>query len=222
MQFYLDSSDIDQIKHFHDLGIIEGVTTNPTLIAKSGRKIFDVVREICTVVYTSVSVEVTSTESGRMIEEGKKLASIGQQVVIKLPMTWAGIKACKVLSDDGIKVNMTLCFTPTQALLAARVGAYYVSPFIGRLDDIGHDGLKILHNIKMIFENYDNISTKILAASIRNTHHVIEAGKIGVEVATVPPSVLTQLLNHPMTDRGLNQFLKDWADTGQSILDGDE
>jgi transaldolase len=219
MQFYLDSSDIDQIRYFHELGIIEGVTTNPTLIAKSGRKIFEVVREICTIVYSSVSVEVTATDAERMVQEGKKLAAIGQQVVVKLPMTWAGIKACKILSEDGIKVNMTLCFTPTQALLAARVGAHYVSPFVGRLDDIGHDGLKILHNIKAIFGNYDNIKTKILAASVRNTHHVIEAGRIGVDIATVPPNVLNQLLNHPMTDRGLNQFLKDWASAGQSILE---
>ena len=218
MKFFVDSADIEQIRELADTGLIDGVTTNPSLVAKSGRKFTDVVREICSVVDGPVSAEVTSLETDGMIEEGRKLAKIAKNVAIKVPMTWDGLKACRALSQGGVPVNVTLCFSANQALLAAKAGAAFISPFVGRLDDIGLDGMDVVREIRVIYDNYENLNTEILAASIRNVNHVKEAAMAGADIATVPPNVLQDLTKHPLTDKGLNAFLADWKKTGQSIL----
>ena len=217
MKFFVDTADVDAIKELNDLGMVDGVTTNPSLILKSGRDILEVTKEICSFVSGPVSAEVVATEASAMIEEGKKLAQIAPNIAVKVPLTWDGLKACKVLSDDGNMVNVTLCFSANQALLAAKAGATFISPFIGRLDDINTDGLDLIADIRQIYDNFD-FETQILAASIRSANHMSECAKIGADVATAPPNVIKAMANHVLTDKGLEQFLKDWEKTGQKIV----
>jgi len=219
MKFFIDTAEIDQIKDLAATGMVDGVTTNPSLIMKSGRDILEVTREICEIVDGPVSAEVTATEADAMIAEGKELAKIAGNIAVKVPLTWDGLKACKALSDQGHMVNVTLCFSANQALLAAKAGATFISPFIGRLDDMGLDGMELIADIRQIYDNY-GFETQILAASIRTVNHVLTAAKIGADVATLPPAILKQLAVHPLTDKGLAAFLADWAKTGQSILKG--
>jgi transaldolase len=216
MEFFIDTADIAEIRDLAATGMVDGVTTNPSLILKSGRDFIEVTREICDVVPGPVSAEVTATEAADMIAEGRTLAAIAPNIAVKLPLTWDGLKACKALSDDGFMVNVTLCFSAPQALLAAKAGATFISPFLGRLDDAGHDGMELIADIRQIYDNY-NFRTKILAASIRTVNHVRDAAKIGADVATLPPAVLRSLVKHPLTDKGLETFLADWAKTGQAI-----
>ena len=218
MKFFVDTADTAEIAELAETGLLDGVTTNPSLIAKSGRKFLDVIAEICALVPGPVSAEVTATDTATMLKEAAVLRKIAANVAIKLPLTWDGLKACKALSDDGATVNVTLCFSANQALLAAKAGAAYVSPFIGRLDDQGQDGMELIQEIKDIYDNYPDLETEILAASIRHPIHVMQAALIGADVATVPPAVLRQLVKHPLTDKGLEAFLADWKKTGQSIL----
>jgi transaldolase len=217
MKLFLDSADPKEIASLAATGLVDGVTTNPSLAAKSGQSLFDALRAICDVVKGSVSAEVTATETGRMIEEGRKLAKIADNITVKVPLTWDGLKACRALSSDGLKVNVTLCFSPTQALLAAKAGATFISPFIGRLDDAGHDGMELIREIRHIYDNY-GYPTAILAASIRHVTHVRDAALAGADVSTMPPAIFRQLISHPLTDKGLAAFLEDWKKTGQSIL----
>ncbi len=217
MKFFVDSADLEEIGELADTGLIDGVTTNPSLIAKSGRDFIDVIKEICTIIDGPVSAEVTALEAGDMLKEAEKLLGISKNVTIKVPLTWDGLKACKTLTDNGSMVNVTLCFNANQALLAAKAGATFISPFIGRLDDMGLDGMELIEEIRTIYDNYD-FETQILAASIRNINHVKTCALIGADVATVPGSVIKQLAKHPLTDKGLEGFLKDWKTTGQSIL----
>jgi len=216
MKFFIDTAEIDEIRALAASGLVDGVTTNPSLIMKAGRDITEVTREICAVVPGPVSAEVTATEAEAMIAEGRALARIAENIAIKVPLTWDGLRACKTLSDAGHMVNVTLCFSAAQALLAAKAGATFISPFIGRLDDIGLDGMQLIADIRQIYDNY-LFETQILAASIRTVNHVQEAAKIGADVATMPPGVLKTLAAHPLTDKGLDAFLKDWAKTGQTI-----
>lgn len=218
MKFFIDTADADEIRALSETGLVDGVTTNPSLVAKSGRDFLEVVQEICSFVQGPVSAEVSSTGAETMIAEGRKLASIATNVTVKVPLTWDGLKACRELSQSGIPVNVTLCFSANQALLAAKSGASYISPFIGRLDDVGEDGMNLIREIRAIYDNYPDLSTEILAASIRHPRHVTECALAGADVATVPPSVLRQIVNHPLTDKGLAQFVADWQKTGQSIL----
>jgi len=218
MKFFIDTADTAEIRELAATGLVDGVTTNPSLVAKSGRPFLEVVREICEIVDGPVSAEVTATGHGEMLKEGRRLAGIADNVAVKVPLTPDGLKTCRALSDDGIVVNVTLCFSPAQAILAAKAGAAYVSPFVGRLDDVGADGMGLIADIVQIFRNYDEIRTEVLVASVRNPVHVVEAAKMGAEVATVPPAVLRQMFNHPLTEKGLAAFLADWAKTGQSIL----
>ncbi|MFA5121077.1 fructose-6-phosphate aldolase [Zavarzinia sp.] len=218
MKFFIDTAELRDIKDLAATGMVDGVTTNPSLIAKSGRNFLDVIAEICEVVAGPVSAEVTATDFETMLVEGRKLAKIADNVAVKVPLTWPGLKACKALSDDGIMVNVTLCFSPAQALLAAKAGATFISPFVGRLDDIATDGMELISEIRQIYDNYDALKTEILVASVRHPRHVIDAAKMGADVATLPPSVLRALASHPLTDRGLEAFLADWAKTGQSVL----
>jgi transaldolase len=197
--------------------MVDGVTTNPSLILKSGRDIVEVTREICALVSGPVSAEVVALKADAMIAEGRKLADIAENIVVKVPLTWDGLKTCKVLSGDGLKVNVTLCFSANQALIAAKAGATYISPFIGRLDDINMDGLELISDIRIIYDNYD-YRTEILAASIRTANHVSQCALIGADVVTAPPAVIKALASHPLTDKGLEQFMADWAKTGQKIL----
>jgi len=208
MKFFVDTAEIDQIKELHDLGMVDGVTTNPSLIAKSGRDILEVTKEICELVDGPVSAEVVATEADAMLAEGRKLAKIADNIAVKVPLTWAGLKTCKTLSDDGIMVNVTLCFSANQALLAAKAGATFISPFIGRLDDINLDGLELIEDIRTIYDNY-GFETNILAASIRSANHMSECAKIGADVATAPPAVIKAMANHVLTDKGLAAFLAD-------------
>jgi transaldolase len=217
MQFFVDTAEIADIKKLHEMGLLDGVTTNPSLIAKSGRDFKEVIKEICGVVPGPVSAEVASTEFDGMIAEGEVLAKLATNVVVKLPLTVDGLRATKVFSGKGIKTNVTLCFSPNQALLAAKVGATYISPFIGRLDDINIEGMELIEQIRTIYDNY-NFTTQILAASIRTPNHVTEAALAGADVATIPPAVIYKLADHPLTKSGLEQFVKDWKSTGQSIL----
>jgi len=217
MKLFIDSADPKEIAALAATGLVDGVTTNPSLAAKTGQNLFDALKAICDLGLQSVSAEVTAVETSRMIEEGKKLAKIAHNITIKVPLTWDGLKACRVLSADGHKVNVTLCFSPTQALLAAKAGATYISPFIGRLDDAGHDGMAIIREIRHIYDNY-GFSTAILAASIRHVTHVRDAALAGADVATVPAAVFRQLVSHPLTDKGLAAFLEDWKKSGQTIL----
>ncbi|MEO1723108.1 MAG: fructose-6-phosphate aldolase [Pseudomonadota bacterium] len=219
MKFFVDTADIAEIRELAATGMVDGVTTNPSLIAKAGRDIMEVTKEICDIVPGPVSAEVTATEADAMVAEGRHLAAIAPNIAVKVPLTWDGLKACKVLSDEGRMVNVTLCFTANQALLAAKAGASFVSPFIGRLDDIGLDGMELIAEIREIYDNYPHFKTEILAASIRSVNHVAEAAKIGADVATLPPGVLKKLADHPLTDKGLAAFLSDWAKTGQTILE---
>ncbi len=216
MKFFADTAVVEEIAELNEMGIIDGVTTNPSLILKSGRDILEVTKEICDLVDGPVSAEVVATEADEMIKEGRKLAKIADNVTIKLPLTWDGLKACKVLSGEGNMINVTLCFSANQALIAAKAGATFISPFIGRLDDINLDGLDLIEDIRTIYDNYD-FKTEILAASVRSVNHVSECAKIGADVMTAPPSVIKKLANHPLTDKGLEAFLADWAKTGQSI-----
>ncbi|MEM8759153.1 MAG: fructose-6-phosphate aldolase [Pseudomonadota bacterium] len=219
MKFFVDTADIAEIRELAATGMVDGVTTNPSLIAKAGRDIMEVTKEICDIVPGPVSAEVTATEADAMVAEGRHLAAIAPNIAVKVPLTWDGLKACKVLSDEGRMVNVTLCFTANQALLAAKAGASFISPFIGRLDDIGLDGMELIAEIREIYDNYPHFKTEILAASIRSVNHVAEAAKIGADVATLPPGVLKKLADHPLTDKGLAAFLADWAKTGQTILE---
>ncbi|MDF1679355.1 fructose-6-phosphate aldolase [Ponticaulis sp.] len=218
MKFFVDTAEIDEIKALLETGLLNGVTTNPSLIAKSGRNILEVLKEICALVPGPVSGEVTTTVAADMIAEGKKLAEIADNLVVKLPLTFDGIKACYALSQEGIKTNVTLCFSSAQALLAAKAGATYISPFVGRLDDIAQDGMGLIADICQVYSMYPDIHTEVLVASIRNPIHLMEAAKMGADVATIPPKVIHQLFKHPLTDAGLEAFMKDVASTKQSIL----
>ncbi len=218
MKFFVDSADVEEIGELADSGLIDGVTTNPSLIAKSGRNFLDVIKEICSIIDGPVSAEVTALDAPTMLEEAKVLRGLAPNIAIKVPLTWDGLKACKVLSDEGTMVNVTLCFSATQALLAAKAGATFISPFIGRLDDMGLDGMELIEEIREIYDNYPKLETEILAASIRSVGHVKQSALIGADVATVPASVIKQLAKHPLTDKGLDAFMKDWETTGQTIL----
>ena len=217
MKFFIDTADVKEIRELSATGLLDGVTTNPSLIKKSGRKINEVIEEICKIVPGPVSAEVTATTFEEMIKEAEVLKKVADNVTIKVPLTWDGLKACKTLRDKNIMVNVTLCFSSSQALLAAKSGANFISPFVGRLDDIATDGMNLISEIKKIYSNYNNLNTEILVASVRHPRHVIEAAKIGADVVTLPPNVLKQLATHPLTDKGLDAFLKDWKETGQKI-----
>ena len=218
MKFFADTAEIAEIRELAATGLLDGVTTNPSLIAKAGRNFIETVREICELVEGPVSAEVAALDEETMLAEARKLAAIAENVAVKVPLTWAGLKTCKALSQDGIMVNVTLCFSANQALLAAKAGAAFVSPFVGRLDDIGEDGMELIRDIRAIFDNYPDLGAEVLAASLRHPRHVTEAALAGADVATVPPAVLKQIVNHPLTDKGLAQFMADWKKTGQSIL----
>lgn len=217
MKFFVDTAEIDQIAELNDLGMVDGVTTNPSLIKKSGRDILGVTKEICTLVSGPVSAEVTATQADDMIAEGRKLGQIADNIAVKVPLTWDGLKACKTLRDEGLMVNVTLCFSANQALLAAKAGASFISPFIGRLDDINLDGMSLIEDIRIIYDNY-GFETEILAASIRTVNHVLDSARIGADVITAPPNVIKSLASHPLTEKGLAAFLADIEQTGQKIL----
>ncbi len=217
MKFFVDTADVEAIAELNDLGIVDGVTTNPSLILKSGRDILEVTREIAAMVAGPVSAEVVALEAGEMIAEGRRLAQIADNIAIKVPLTWDGLKACKALTGEGYMVNVTLCFSANQALLAAKAGATFISPFIGRLDDINLDGMQLIADIRQIYDNYD-FETEILAASIRTVNHAFEAARIGADIMTAPPEVIRKMALHPLTDKGLEAFLEDWKKTGQKIL----
>jgi transaldolase len=217
VKFFVDTADVAAIRELNDLGMVDGVTTNPSIILKSGRDIIEVTREICSIVSGPVSAEVVATAADDMIAEGRKLAGIAENIAVKVPLTWDGLKACKVLSGEGRMVNVTLCFSANQALLAAKAGATFISPFIGRLDDINLDGLELISDIRQIYDNYD-YATQILAASIRTANHVTQCALIGADVMTAPPAVIKAMANHVLTDKGLEQFTQDWAKTGQKII----
>jgi transaldolase len=218
MKFFVDTADVKEIQELAATGLLDGVTTNPSLIAKSGRPFLDVIKEICAIVDGPVSAEVTATDHKTMLAEGHKLAGLAKNVCVKVPLTVDGLKTCKVLSGEGIQVNVTLCFSAAQALLAAKAGATFISPFVGRLDDISQDGMELIADIIAIYSAYPNLKTEVLVASVRHPVHVISAAKMGADVATLPPAVLKQMFNHPLTDKGLAAFLADWAKTGQSVL----
>ncbi|SIT83580.1 fructose-6-phosphate aldolase [Pontibaca methylaminivorans] len=217
MKFFADTADIDAIAELNELGMLDGVTTNPSLILKSGGNIVEVTKAICDMVDGPVSAEVVATEADAMIAEGRKLAAIADNIAVKVPLTWDGLHACRTLSNDGFLVNVTLCFSAAQALLAAKAGAGFISPFIGRLDDINLDGLELVRDIRQIYDNY-GYETEVLAASIRSVSHVTECALIGADVITAPPAVIRQMAAHPLTDKGLAAFLADWEKTGQKIL----
>jgi len=216
MKFFVDTADIKEIRELNELGFVDGVTTNPSLILKSGGKIDEVTRQICDIVSGPVSAEVTATDYAGMMTEAKVLAKIADNVAIKVPLTFDGLKACKAIRSEGRMVNVTLCFSATQALLAAKAGASFISPFVGRLDDTGIEGMDLISEIRQIYDNYD-FATEILVASVRTVNHVKDAALIGADVATVPPATLRALVKHPLTDKGLEVFLADWAKTGQKI-----
>jgi transaldolase len=222
MKFFIDTADIEEIRDLAATGLVDGVTTNPSLVAKSGRQFLDVVREICAIVPGPVSAEVTATDFKTMLAEGHKLAKIAKNVAVKVPLTPDGLKACRAFTQEGIMVNVTLCFSAAQAILAAKAGATFVSPFVGRLDDIGQDGMELISDIVDIYSNYPDFKTEVLVASIRNPIHVTTAAKLGAHVGTLPPAVLRQMFAHPLTDKGLAGFLADWKKTGQSILGDDK
>lgn len=218
MKFFVDTADIKDIKELAATGLLDGVTTNPSLVAKSGRNFVELIKEICAVVSGPVSAEVASTDYETMLEEGKYLATLAKNVAVKVPLTPAGLKVCKYLSEKGTMVNVTLCFSAAQALLAAKAGATFVSPFVGRLDDIGQDGMGLIEEICHMYQAQPDLKTQVLVASVRHPRHVIDAAKMGAHVATCPPAIIHQLFNHPLTDKGLAQFVADWAKTGQKIL----
>lgn len=217
MKFFVDTADVAEIREVASTGLLDGVTTNPSLVAKSGRDFRQVVKEICSIVEGPVSAEVTALETDSMIAEGQSLAKIAANVAIKVPLTWDGLKACRVLAQSGLKVNVTLCFNANQALLAAKAGAAFISPFVGRLDDAGQDGMELISEIRQIYDNYD-FDTEILAASVRSVNHVKYAALAGADIATVPVAVMKALVKHPLTDKGIESFLSDWKKTGQKIL----
>jgi len=217
MKFFVDTAEIAEIRELAATGLLDGVTTNPSLIAKSGRNILEVIAEICEVVPGPVSAEVAATEYDQMLKEAAVLRKIAPNVAIKVPLTQDGLRTCYALSQEGVMVNVTLCFSAAQALLAAKAGATFISPFVGRLDDIGQNGMDLIADIVQIYANYPAFKTEVLVASIRNPIHLIEAAKMGADVATIPPGVIKQLYGHPLTDKGLATFLVDWAKTGQSI-----
>ncbi|MBZ6377327.1 fructose-6-phosphate aldolase [Pacificimonas flava] len=217
MKFFVDTAETADIRELAELGLVDGVTTNPSLIAKSGRNFLEVIEEIADLVDGPVSAEVVALDHETMLKEADKLLTLGSNIAIKVPLTLDGLKTCRALADRGVAVNVTLCFSANQALLAAKAGAAFISPFIGRHDDVGFDGMALIADIRMIYDNYD-FETEILAASIRHPIHVLEAAKIGADVSTLPPKVLKQLANHPLTDKGIDAFTADWESTGQSIL----
>ena len=219
MKFFIDTADVREIEDLAASGLVDGVTTNPSLIAKSGRNFVEVVREICAIVPGPVSAEVAATDVDGMLAEGRHLARIAENVCVKLPLTWEGLRACKTFSRDGIATNVTLCFSAAQGLMAAKAGATFVSPFIGRLDDIGHDGMGLIADIVEIYRQYPaTVRTEVLVASVRSVNHVTDAARLGAHVATLPPKILRDLAKHPLTDKGLAGFLKDWEGTGQRIV----
>ena len=217
MKFFVDTADVKEIQELAATGLLDGVTTNPSLIAKSGRPFLDVIKEICAIVPGPVSAEVTATDHATMMREAEKLSKLAKNVCIKVPLTVDGLKTCKALTGDGIQVNVTLCFSAAQALLAAKAGATFISPFIGRLDDIHLEGVNLIEDIRIIYDNYD-YKTQILAASIRSVNHIVDCAKIGADVITAPPAVIKAMASHVLTDKGLETFMKDWAKTGQQIL----
>lgn len=217
MKFFVDTADIDAIRDLAELGIVDGVTTNPSLIMKSGRNIKEVTAEICALIPGPVSAETVALDAEGMIAEGRELAKIADNITVKVPLTWEGLKACKTLTSEGRMVNVTLCFSANQALLAAKAGATFISPFIGRLDDLNIDGMDLIAEIRSIYDNY-GFETQILAASIRSANHMKDAALIGADVATAPPNVIKAMANHILTDKGLEGFMADWAKTGQSII----
>jgi transaldolase len=218
MKFFVDTADINEIKELAATGLLDGVTTNPSLIAKSGREFLPLIKEICEVVSGPVSAEVASTDYATMRKEAEVLRKIADNVAVKVPLTQDGLKVCKELTDDGTMVNVTLCFSPSQAILAAKAGATFVSPFVGRLDDLSQDGLQLIADIVRIYDNYPEFDTEVLVASVRSPMHIVDSAKIGAHVMTSPPSVIHQLYKHPLTASGLAAFVDDWAKTGQSIL----
>ncbi len=217
MKFFVDTADLGEITKLADTGLLDGVTTNPSLIAQSGKDFLEVIGDICKIVKGPVSAECVATDHDTMLKEGLKLAKIADNVAVKVPLTPDGLRTCKVLSEQGIQVNVTLCFSPTQALLAAKAGATFISPFVGRLDDIGSDGMQLISDICDIYDNY-GFATEVLVASVRHPQHIVQSALIGAHVATVPPSIIWQLYKHPLTDKGLQAFLDDWKKTGQKIL----
>lgn len=217
MKFFIDTADVSEIQELSSSGFLDGVTTNPSLIKKSGRNINEVIAEICDIVPGPVSAEVAATSYEEMIKEAEVLKAIAKNVTIKVPLTWDGLKACRTLRNDDVLVNVTLCFSANQALLAAKAGATFISPFVGRLDDIGLNGMNLISDICEMYSNYPNLNTEVLVASIRSPNHVIESAKIGADVVTLPANILKQLIHHPLTDNGLKAFLEDWKMTGQSI-----
>ncbi len=218
MKFFVDTADLGEIRDLALTGLLDGVTTNPSLIAKAGGDMFEVIQDICAIVPGPVSAEVTATDHEAMLAEGRVLSKLANNIAVKVPLTMDGIKTCRDLSEEGVMVNVTLCFSPGQALLAAKAGAEFVSPFIGRLDDIGQPGMEVVADIIEIFSQYPEFRTQVLVASVRNTKHVVEAARLGADVVTLPPNVLRQLFVHPLTEKGLAAFLADWKKTGQSIL----
>ena len=218
MKFFIDTADVSEIEDLAASGLVDGVTTNPSLVAKAGKPIREVIASICAAVEGPVSAEVTATDFDGMMDEGQSLAGIAPNVAVKVPLTPDGLKACRTLSDDGTMVNVTLCFSPAQAILAAKAGAAFVSPFVGRLDDVGADGMQVIADIVQIYANYPTFRTEVLVASVRHPMHVVQAAKLGAEVVTAPPAVLRQMFAHPLTEKGLASFLSDWQKTGQSIL----
>ncbi len=218
MKFFVDTADIAEIRELAATGLVDGVTTNPSLIAKAGRDFKDAIREICSIVPGPVSAEVTATDHATQLAEGRLLAKIAKNVAVKVPLTVDGLKTCKVLRSEGAMVNVTLCFSPVQALLAAKVGATFISPFVGRLDDISENGMGVVRDIVEIYRQYPNLTTEVLVASIRHPMHVVEAAKMGAHVGTMPANIMRELYQHPLTDKGLAAFLADWKKTGQSIL----
>jgi transaldolase len=219
MKFFVDTADVSEIRDLAATGLLDGVTTNPSLVAKTGRNFFDVLAEICDIVPGPVSAEVTATDFKTMLAEGRHLAKLADNITVKVPLTPDGLKTCRALSQEGTQVNVTLCFSAAQAILAAKAGATFISPFVGRLDDIGTDGMGLIADIVEIYGAQPNFTTEVLVASIRHPMHVVDAARLGADVATLPPSVLRQMFKHPLTDRGLETFLADWAKTGQKILD---
>lgn len=217
MKFFADTAEISEIRELAQTGLLDGVTTNPTLVQKSGRNFHDVVKEITSVVSGPVSAEVVALDYDGMIREAEVLRKIADNIAVKVPLTPAGLKACKSLTGDGAMVNVTLCFSPGQALLAAKAGATFISPFVGRLDDVGFDGMELIADIRLIYDNYD-FPTQILVASVRSPMHVVDAAKVGADVMTAPPKIIWQLFKHPLTDVGIASFLKDWEETGQKIV----
>ena len=218
MEFFLDTAEVKVIKKLSETGLVDGITTNPSLIAKSGKDFLKTLKEISKIIKGPISAEVTALDSKGMVQEAKKLSQISKNIVIKLPLTEEGLKTCKFLSKKKIKTNVTLCFSAAQALLAAKCGATYISPFVGRLDDIGENGMSLIQDIKSIYMNYSNLKTKILVASVRTTEHVIQSAIIGADVVTLPPANLKELMKHSLTDKGLDAFLKDWKKTKQKIV----